>query len=343
MSFLRVWANAVDPIQALVPERQHDLARIICGLEPLHPDSVQDISGIAADLRAVAIEISQRRSFQDRYAADLQAALDAGNTPGSTSPRTASFVPPPVYDPTPSPTTPVTPTRSSPSRNTPLPSPGLLSPYPSNHRAASSSATSFASTSSNISTTPSILTQDSPAIEFIRETLYASLADVLERHSSLRRLLKRDPSRAYFASVAFAILDVATTAMTPDGAVIGVLGKPLTLADCPRPLKPFMTELAQIGQRAKEMEEDDTQMVIESVQQGKDIPVSRLDRVRLLLEEGIGNERDLREAKQGRRSVEGRAVTLANRINALSLGLTKLKPFRERQEGVFKVLAGIGS
>jgi hypothetical protein len=30
-------------------------------------------------------------------------------------------------------------------------------------------------------------------------------------------------------------------------------------------------------------------------------------------------------------------------VNALGLALTKLKPFRERQEYVFKVLGGIGS
>jgi len=185
--------------------------------------------------------------------------------------------------------------------------------------------------------------QDSPAIEFIRETLYASLGDVLERLPSLRRLLRRDPPRAYFASVSFAILDVASTAVTPDGAIIGVLGKPLTLEDCPRPLKPFMTELAQIGRQAKQMEEEDTQAAVELAQQGKEIPLSRLDRVRRLLEEGIGGEHNLRETREGRRSVEGRTVAFTNRINALSLGMTRLKPFRERQEAVFKVLAGIGS
>lgn len=336
----------MDRIQDLVPEQQHDLARVICGLETLHPDSVQAVSGIAADLRAVAIEISQRRSFQDRYASDLQAALDAGNTAGSASPRKTSFVPPPVYDPTPSPTTPITltPSRSSGIPSTPpVPSPGLLSPYPYNHHAASSSGSSIASTSSAASTTPSILTQDAPAIEFIRETLYASLADVLERQSSLHRLLKQDPPRAYFASVAFAILDVASTAITPDGAIIGVLGKPLTLDDCPRPLKHFMIELTQIGRQAKQMEEEDNQSAIEFAQQGQEIPISRLDRVKLLLEEGIGSERDLRDARQGRRSAEGRAVAFTNRINALSLGMTRLKPFRERQEAIFEILAGIGS
>ena len=128
--------------------------------------------------------------------------------------------------------------------------------------------------------------------------------------------------------------------MTPDGAVVGVLGKPLTLAG---PLKPLMREMAQIGRMAAQMEGKDTETAIELAQRGEEIPISRLDRVKLLLEEGIGSERDLREARQGRRSVEGRAVAFTNRINALSLGMTRLKAFRERQEAVFKVLAGIGT
>ena len=92
VSFLRVWANTVPTIQSLVPEAQHDLARVICGLQPLLQDSenLAVINGIAADLRAVAIEISQRRSFQDRYASDLQAALDAGAGPDSSSSRKRS-------------------------------------------------------------------------------------------------------------------------------------------------------------------------------------------------------------------------------------------------------------
>jgi len=188
-----------------------------------------------------------------------------------------------------------------------------------------------------------MLTAEAPAIEFIRETLYASLADALERQPGLRRLLKQDPPRAYFASVAFAILDVATNAVNSDGSIVGVLGKPLTLAECPRELRPFMMELAGIGQSAKSMEEEDNEIAMNLAQEGKDIPVSRLDRVRMMLEEGVGYERGLRDVAAGRRSVEGRAVAFANRINSLSLGMTRLKAFRERQEDVFKVLAGIGS
>ncbi|KAF8881318.1 hypothetical protein BD779DRAFT_1445586 [Infundibulicybe gibba] len=300
ISFLRVWTSTVPSIQALSPEHQHDLARIICGLEPLTNPLQPAINGIAADLRAVAIEISQRRSFQDRYASDLQAALDSGSTGGSG--KKASFVPPPVYDPSP----------------TPSRTPSAFPPR---------------------SPSPSILAPDSPAIEFIRETLYAALADALERAPSLRTLLKRDPPRAYFASVAYAILDVATTSMTADGAVVGVLGQPLTLDDCPPELRPFMRELAGIGNQAKEIEEDDDKVAMEHAQRGEDIPPSSMERVRTMLREGISAQ----EEDGRRRSVQGRAVAFMNRINGLSLGLTKLRAFRERQDDVFKVLAGIGA
>ncbi|KAF9534053.1 hypothetical protein CPB83DRAFT_421216 [Crepidotus variabilis] len=351
ISFLRVWANTVPSIQALSPEHQHDLARVICGLQALHREASPTVSGIAADLRAVAIEISQRRSFQDRYAGDLQAALDAGNPTGSLSPKKASFVPPPVYDPSPTPSPP--PGRTSFDGKRPVPPvpdaliPGRIqTPAPqapgmqmsTSHRSTLSTS-SISSTASN----PSILTQESPAIEFIRETLYASIADALERQPSLRLLLKRDPPRAYYASVAFAVLDIAENSITPDGSVMGVLGKPLTLAECPRELHPFMMELASIGRTAKEMDDEDTETAIKLAERGKDIPPTRLERVKIILEEGIGHASGLKDASEGRRSVEGRAVAFANRVNGLSLGMTRLPAFRERQNDVFAVLAGIGS
>jgi hypothetical protein len=186
---------------------------------------------------------------------------------------------------------------------------------------------------------PTILAPDSPAIEFIRETLYASLADALERLPSLRRLLSLDPPRAYFAAVAFAVLDVATTSITPDGSVVGVLGTPLTLEQCPAPLRPFMAELAAIGAQAKAVEEEDNESAMRLAERGESIPATRMERVRVMLEGGIGA--DVGDV-DGRRSVEGRAVAFVNRINALSLGLTRLKAFRERQDEVFRVLKSIG-
>ncbi|KAF9475951.1 hypothetical protein BDN70DRAFT_996034 [Pholiota conissans] len=349
ISFLRVWSNSVPLIQGLTPEAQHDLARVICGLEPLLPQTAPTVHGIAADLRAVAIEISQRRSFQDRYASDIQAALDAGEPPESPRARKTSFVPPPQYDEAPSVSPNPSPRPSLDPINPSLPPrPGRASYQPAPHSAGLLSPGTYSARSSTSSfgphsPAPTILTQESPAIEFIRETLYASLADALERQPSLRRLLKRDPTRAYFASVAFAVLDVATHSITPEGAVIGVLGKPLTLAECPPELRVFMSELAAIGLQAKDIEEEDNQLAMRLAERGKDIPLSRLDRVKMILEEGVGYERGLQDARDGRRSVEGRAVAFANRINGLSLAMTKLRAFRERQGDVFKVLGGIGS
>ncbi|KAK2463761.1 hypothetical protein APHAL10511_004254 [Amanita phalloides] len=350
--FLRVWAEAVYKIQDLPPEYQHDLARSICGLKPIAQPAHPSINGIAADLRAVAIEISQRRSFQDRYASDLQAALDAG---GVSQHRKVSFVPPPMYEesphsstpsPTPfprlsfnssrprssSPASPASPIRNHNKDLPPPPSPSLLSP-------TYSPCGKFPKRSDH----PTILTPDSPAIEFIRETLYAGIGDALERRPSLRRLLKRDPPRAYFASVAFALLEVATTAVTTDGtAIVGVLGTPLRLEDCPVELRPFMEEVIAISAQAREIEGIDNKMAVEYAQRGDDIPDAVFDRVKIIFEHGVGHERE-RGRKEGRLSVEGRAVMFANRINALSLAMTKLRAFKERQEEVFKILAGIGS
>ncbi|KAJ7589632.1 hypothetical protein C8J56DRAFT_939103 [Mycena floridula] len=347
--FLYVWGRTVPHIQALAPEHQHDLARVICGLEPLSSPLQPAVHGISADLRAVAIEISQRRSFQDRYAGDLQAALDSGD--GHSSPgKKASFVPPPTYEASSSPnSSPNSSPRSSidhgssrpvsaqyANHNLPPQSPSHLSPY-------SGGSNSTGSGWPSRSPSPTFLAPDAPAIEFIRETLYASIADALGRMPSLRALLKQDPPRAYFACVAIAILDVSTTSMTSDGSVVGVLGTPLTLADCPPPLRPFMMELGAIGRQAKEIEEDDDSVAMQLASQGKDIPPTRMDRVRIILEQGVGATRSRRQSQEGRRSVEGRAIAFANRINGLSLGLTKLKQFRERQDDVFKVLAGVGS
>ena len=381
-------------IQGLVPEAQHDLARVICGLPPLSASaslssSAQEqarvVNGIAADLRAVAIEISQRRSFQDRYASDLQAALDGGTRSGADSPRrTTSFVPPPMYDesvasppssaqalPPPSPV-PSVPTilrpggRSRPG-NISVPGAttngGLLSPTHSVSSRSHSRSPSVTSTASSVPKTPTILTQ---TIEFIRETLYSSLFDVLSSQPSLRLLLQRDQTRAYFACVAFAILHVSTTSVDPEtGSVKGVLGREVRLDECPAELKGLMQELVAIGRDAKQMMQEDDEYAIKLIQEGRDAELeeesggSRMDRVRAMLEEGVGyelrtsgispppsssmgtNTASIRPPSRSRRSIEGRTVAFANRINALSLGMTKLRAFRERQQDIFAILGGV--
>lgn len=339
--FLSVWSQNVSRIQGLVPEQQHDLARAICGLEPVSSSPEPALHGIAADLRAVAIEISQRRSFQDRYASDLQAVLDTGS-PGEH--KKASFVPPPTYEASPV-STPNSSPRSSLDHQPPSPqyanhnlppqSPTHLSPWSGGSSGSNSSGWPPRTPS------PTLFTPDSPAIELIRETLYASVGDALSRLPSLRALLKSDPPRAYFACVAFAVLDVASTSITPEGNIVGVLGQELKLASCPQELRPFMVEIAAIGKQAKELQEDDDRVALDYARHGRDLPPTKLERVRIILEEGIGYGRRRRDSNESRRSIEGRAVSFANRINGLSLSLTKLRQFRERQDDVFKVLAGI--
>jgi hypothetical protein len=219
--------------------------------------------------------------------------------------------------------------------------------------------------------TPTIATPTSPAIELIRETLYAALADVLASTSTLLPLLKSDPPRAYFGAVSLAILAVSSTTVvassplpspTPrtrtngggegesgeDGdsdhtiTFVGVRGVPLTLAACPAQLRPVMREFAAIGREAAQLEEEDTMEAVRLVSEGREdeVRAPRLERARLLLERGAGY--DVENRSGGRRSAEGRAVAFANRVNALALAVTRLPHFRERQDDVFRVLAGVG-
>lgn len=125
---------------------------------------------------------------------------------------------------------------------------------------------------------------------------------------------------------------------------MGVRGVALTLADCPAPLRPLMSEFSAIGREAAHIEEEDTTEAIRLVQEGRDgeVAVPRLERARLLLERGAGYDVDGGSGSGGRRSAEGRAIAFANRVNALALAMTRLPQFKERQDEVFKVLAGVG-
>jgi hypothetical protein len=64
LPYFKLWQNSVPAIQALQPTDQHDLARIICDNPPLSSPTSAQLHRISADLRSVAIEISQRRTFQ---------------------------------------------------------------------------------------------------------------------------------------------------------------------------------------------------------------------------------------------------------------------------------------
>jgi len=163
----------------------------------------------------------------------------------------------------------------------------------------------------------------------------------------LHAQLTRDPPRAYYGSVALAILAVCARSVAADGADEGavwlVRGRRLTVAECPAPLRPLMREFVAIGMEAARIEEEDTEVAIARVGEGRAVPVPRLERARMLLERGAGYDVLERERDMGgRRSAEGRAVAFANGVNALALGMTRLPEFRERQAEVFRVLAAVG-
>lgn len=360
--FLRVWAQNVQPIQSLSPDLQHDLARTICGLPPISNRQYPGLNGIAADLRAVAIEIGQRRTFQERYESDLQAALDAGNQDGSIPAVKAKFAPPPMYEDA------VSDSGHRGQRSRPVS--GNMSSSSESRNPSRSPARSESSNASS----HTLLPDDSPAIEFIRETLYAALAEVIADTPLLQKRLRRDPSRAYFAAVGLAILLVSSTSVTSrhtatqhsshlspsrppttpatsdEVVVVGVLGRTLNLSECPAPLRPLMAELGSLAKLVKQVEEDDLKEAMDAAAHGRP-STSRMENVRKTLEEGVGWDRspriagrDITEgdaATSQRRSMEGRAQTFVNRINALTFSLTTLGTFRERQEDVFKVLAGV--
>ncbi|KAH9170071.1 hypothetical protein EDB89DRAFT_2114921 [Lactarius sanguifluus] len=298
---MRLWSD-------LAPKRQHDLARVICNLAPLEKLAPPPRGG---DFRAIAIAISQRCSFQDRYASDLQAAIDVGESPGGPGSllTKASF-------------------RSPVLRATPPPIPSLLLPH---------SPLSATASIADPRRSPTIAGPTSPAIELIRETLYAALADVLASTPRLNAQLTRDPPRTYYGAVALAILAVSARSVAADGDDGGAVW----LSRSALRRSPLMREFVAIGVEAALIEEEDTAAAIALAQEGRTVPVPRIERARVILERRAGYDIPEREERDsgGGRSAEGRAVAFANRVNVLALSMTRLPQFRERQ--VFRVLAAV--
>ena len=272
---------------------------------------------------------------------------DTRQNNGPQASAKAQFVPPPAYnEPPPTSKPPPSPTSSGRGKHLPASPPSadtghlrppvspMSSPSPQDHQSRESSRSQPAS--------PSILTDEDPIIFLIRETLYASLADVLSLMPSLKALIRTDPARAYFASVSLAVLDVAIKAVTLEGNVKGVLGQYVTFEECPDLLKPAMRELGGIARRVREISEEDDSHAMQLIAEGRDAELAgettRLERLRSVLEHG---SRAQEGSGEGRVSPNGSTTQLANRINALAMGLTNLSAFKERQNDVFSILAGV--
>ncbi|KAN0132423.1 hypothetical protein V8E53_009849 [Lactarius tabidus] len=91
----------------------------------------------------------------------------------------------------------------------------------------------------------------SPAIELIRETIYAAHADVLTSTPHLHAQLTHDPPRAYYGPVALSILAISARSVSADDsdaeAVWPVRRRRLTVAECLVLLLLLMPEFVAIG------------------------------------------------------------------------------------------------
>ena len=196
-SFFTLWQACVAKIQRLDLERRHDLALLLCEKEAASSPIRMDVAALARDLKVVAVDIVQRSTFQRRFQADVQTAIDSslktatGSShyiapPSEASPSSSALQPPSNAE---KPVPPLPPARTG--SNTayrPLPPPPL----------------------------PTIAVEPPPeettTLMLIRETLFAALGDCLATNQDLLSLLQRGDkswsSRCYFASLCLSVLDV---------------------------------------------------------------------------------------------------------------------------------------
>ncbi|POY76621.1 hypothetical protein BMF94_0211 [Rhodotorula taiwanensis] len=96
----RLWQQSVPKIQSYEPELRRDLALILCDQPPQSTPLRMDVVKTAADVKGIALEILQRRTFQTRFETDLQAVLAPGQTDDlAVPPASIAYQPPPAYVP----------------------------------------------------------------------------------------------------------------------------------------------------------------------------------------------------------------------------------------------------
>jgi hypothetical protein len=295
VQLLEAWARTVPKIKSLDEERQQALARVLCDLEPQTSPIDLAVVRLGTDLKGLAVEISQRRTFQQRYRDDLQQTLQSKGS--SSWPHEPAFVSPPDYEPPKGPAVP----------------------------------------------------EMSPALVHIRETLYSALFDVVSTSPLVSGLLETDPARGYFTSVSLAILDFATSSdvLSADGRKIRVVQafgansrQWIGEEDCPPEYGVFFRKLLGLFRRLRIMAEADDRDAVRVAEDrlGDEFGSSglstetRIERLKRRLEEGIGHQSG---------SPGGTVAELANAIGRLALGMCQLPGFVERQDEVFKVLAGL--
>ncbi|KAH9467098.1 hypothetical protein MJO28_000322 [Puccinia striiformis f. sp. tritici] len=322
-----LWSEAVPKIKALPPDLSNDLARMICDQEPQCQPIRIDLPIMARDLKAIAIEISQRRTFQERFSQDLDYALQFGHDTRATPTvvPSSTFRPPPAYE----------------GNATPATIPPTLAP----------------NSGAKLNTSPlsglDSALENHPALSIIRETLYASLTDILYTTPTVFEILQSrnstdgQLSRAYFGALCLAILEVSLTLVNPADRQVRVVnlgsGYPsiLKVEDCPPHLQPLAAQLFLIASSTQALARDDDESAVESVSHGERTHPTKIDRLKNDLEHGTNWEagQNPDESHNNRApSPMGTVRVAANRINTLALGISQIPSFREREEALFEIL-----
>ncbi|GAA5968209.1 hypothetical protein JCM11641_003770 [Rhodosporidiobolus odoratus] len=326
-SAFSLWQAAVRPIQHLPSEARHDLALMLCDKPALSSPLRTDVARLAGDLKGIALEILQRRTFQTRYQNDLQAALDSAvrpRTSGESARHQTQYEPPPMY------------AEGQPTEETKQAYGHLNSP---GERSAA-----LDTPAQNVEAALPLEHQENLTI--IRETLYSALADSIIETPSILQQLSRGPewaAKAFFAATCLAILEVALSRMDRSGVHAVDLGrnapKVIGPGETPSYLRPFLAKLVEVSQAVQALAEEDNERAIREASEGvEQLTPPKLERLKERLSEGVGAPETVTSS---RISADGQVAQLANAVNALALGMSSLPAFRERQAEAFKILAAV--
>lgn len=293
------WSKCVEPLQSFELDRQSDIARLLCDLEPLTSPISTHMIQLSADLQAIAIQLAQRETYLQRYTKDLQVTFGTGHLDDRAGP-------PPSYAGDGGPERP--PSRSSQHSHTSTASSSQgRRPLPPVPTAAPAMST--------------IPETESPAMAAVRETLYAALAEVITTSPAVTDTLRSDPPTGFFRAVSLALVEVASTFLTPDGTRVRLVGTghqrhaSFGASDAPEPLRVFASEIIRLGAVLRDLQTKDDEKAIKSAiddRAGSNAP-TYMELLKRELEHG-SETYGLDEAQMAQ------IRSIANHVNRLSLG-----------------------
>lgn len=336
LPLFRLWQKTVAPLQEISLDQQADVARLLCDLEPLSQPVTTQMVKLSADLQSIAISISQRQTYLERYTKTLEAGLGG---------RDGRFKPPPDYGRERSAQTLLAQQDTGSSQHT----------YSLTYTSVASTHTSVDQVSVLADGTPSdrdsegIPATADPALISVRETFYSILSEVIERSGVLGNILRDDPARGYYtgrpsiafddhsvnsipSAVALAIVQAAVSCLTPDGQRVRAVsfdGQSASFGteDAPISFRVFVRAIVSLGKILRELGQKDDDHAIELAMRGED-DLRSLTRIELLKQElefgaEAGDAGDLSQAAEIR--------SIANHVRRMASAVTSLSGMSRNQ------------